>query len=185
MLLPCSIKMMIVTVENGMTVIIYETVPATQVWIPVICFLLLSTIVANVMLFQKFVQYNEETRKRITLENQVQQMQTEVTEIQDIHADMRALRHDMRRHSSNISLYVKTIIGTDSEELKSYIGKMEETVSRLDFIYQTGNPITDIIIHQKSQEAQKKKIQFDVDFIFPSKQKIDSYDVGVVLDNAL
>ena len=77
------------------------------------------------------------------------------------------------------------IIGTDSEELKSYIGKMEETVSRLDFIYQTGNPITDIIIHQKSQEAQKKKIQFDVDFIFPSKQKIDAYDVGVVLDNAL
>lgn len=62
---------------------------------------------------------------------------------------------------------------------------MEETVSRLDFIYQTGNPITDIIIHQKSQEAQKKKIQFDVDFIFPSKQKIDAYDVGVVLDNAL
>lgn len=69
--------------------------------------------------------------------------------------------------------------------MKSYIGKMEETVSRLDFIYQTGNPITDIIIHQKSQEAQKKKIQFDVDFIFPSKQKIDAYDVGVVLDNAL
>lgn len=33
-----TIKMMIVTVENGMTVIIYETVPATQVWIPVICF---------------------------------------------------------------------------------------------------------------------------------------------------
>lgn len=98
---------------------------------------------------------------------------------------MRGLRHDMRSHLSNISLYVKTIIGTDSEELKSYIGKMEETVSRLDFIYQTGNPITDIIIHQKSQEAQKKKIQFDVDFIFPSKQKIDAYDVGVVLDNAL
>ena len=180
-----TIKMMIVTVENGRTVIIYETVPATQVWIPVICFLLLSTIVANVMLFQKFVQYNEETRKRIMLENQVQQMQKEVTEIQDIYADMRGLRHDMRSHLSNISLYVKTIIGTDSEELKSYIGKMEETVSRLDFIYQTGNPITDIIIHQKSQEAQKKKIQFDVDFIFPSKQKIDAYDVGVVLDNAL
>lgn len=180
-----TIKMMVVTVENGMTVFIYETVPATGFWIPVICFLLLSTIVANVILFQKLVQNNDETRKRMILENQVRQMQREITEVQDIYKDMRGLRHDMRSHLSNISLYVKTIIGTDSEELKSYIGKMEETVSRLDFIYQTGNPITDIIIHQKSQEAQKKKIQFDVDFIFPSKQKIDAYDIGVVLDNAL
>ena len=153
--------------------------------IPVICVLLLFTIIASVILFQKLVQYNEEAVKRAILENQVRQMQKEIEEIQDIYTDMRGLRHDMRSHLSNISLYVKTIIGTDSEELKSYIGKMEETVSRLDFIYQTGNPITDIIIHQKSQEAQKKKIQFDVDFIFPSKQKIDAYDVGVVLDNAL
>ena len=180
-----TIKMMIVTVENGMTVIIYETVPATQVWIPVICFLLLSTIVANVMLFQKLVQYNEETRKRIMLENQVQQMQKEVTEIQDIYADMRGLRHDMRSHLSNISLFVKSVIGADNEELDHYIEKMEETVSKLDFVYQTGNPIADIIIHQKSQEAQKKKIKFDVDFIYPLEQKIDAYDIGVILDNAL
>lgn len=193
LILPCiatlcisiTIKMMIISVENGMTVIVYDSVPTTKFWIPVICVLLLFTIIASVILFQKLVQYNEEAVKRAILENQVRQMQKEIEEIQDIYTDMRGLRHDMRSHLSNISLYVKTIIGTDSEELKSYIGKMEETVSRLDFIYQTGNPITDIIIHQKSQEAQKKKIQFDVDFIFPSKQKIDAYDVGVVLDNAL
>lgn len=137
------------------------------------------------MLFQKLVQYNEETRKRIMLENQVQQMQKEVTEIQDIYADMRGLRHDMRSHLSNISLFVKSVIGADNEELDHYIEKMEETVSKLDFVYQTGNPIADIIIHQKSQEAQKKKIKFDVDFIYPLEQKIDAYDIGVILDNAL
>lgn len=180
-----TVKMMIVSVENGMTVIIYESVPATKFWIPVICILLLSMIVVNVMLFQKLVQYNEENRKRMLLESQIRQMQKEVTEIQDRYADMRGLRHDMRSHLSNISLHVKSITGTDSEEWKSYIGKMEETVSRLDFIYQTGNPITDIILHQKSQEAQKKKIKFEAVFMFPSEQKIDAYDVGVVLDNAL
>lgn len=180
-----TIKMMVVTVENGMTIMIYDTVPATKFWIPAICILLLGAIVSNVILFQKLVQYNEETRKRIMLENQVQHMQKEVTEIQDIYADIRGLRHDMRSHLSNISLFVKGLIGADNEELNHYIEKMEETVSKLDFVYQTGNPIADIIIHQKSQEAQKKKIQFDVDFVFPSKQKIDAYDVGVVLDNAL
>ncbi len=193
LILPCiaslcisiTIKMMIISVENGMTVIMYDTVPATKFWIPVICLLLLSTMVASVILFQKLVQYNEETGKRTMLENQVGQMQKEIVEIQDIYTDMRGLRHDMRSHLANISLLVKGAEGSVSEELESYIGKMEETVSKLDFVYQTGNPITDIIIHQKEQETKKKQIQFKVDFAYPSNLLIDVYDIAVILNNAL
>ncbi len=193
LVLPCiaalcisvTIKMMITSVENGMTVIIYDTVPATKFWIPVICVMLLSTIIASVILFQKLVQYNEETGKRAILENQVRQMQKEIVEIQDIYTDMRGLRHDMRSHIANISLLVKNVAGSVNEELESYIGKMEETVSKLDFTYQTGNPITDIIIHQKWQEAEKKQIQFKVDFAYPPNLLIDIYDIAVILNNAL
>lgn len=193
LVLPCvaalcisvTIKMMITSVENGMTVIIYDTVPATRFWIPVICVLLLSAIVASVILFQKLVQYNEETGKRAILENQVRQMQKEIVEIQDIYTDMRGPRHDMRSHIANISLLVKNVAGSVNEELESYIGKMEETVSKLDFTYQTGNPITDIIIHQKGQEAEKKQIQFKVDFAYPPNLLIDIYDIAVILNNAL
>ena len=193
LVLPCvaalcisvTIKMMITSVENGMTVIIYDTVPATRFWIPVICVLLLSAIVASVILFQKLVQYNEETGKRAILENQVWQMQKEIVEIQDIYTDMRGLRHDMRSHIANISLLVKNVAGSVNEELESYIGKMEETVSKLDFTYQTGNPITDIIIHQKGLEAEKKQIQFKVDFAYPPNLLIDIYDIAVILNNAL
>ena len=193
LVLPCvaalcisvTIKMMITSVENGMTVIIYDTVPATRFWIPVICVLLLSAIVASVILFQKLVQYNEETGKRAILENQVWQMQKEIVEIQDIYTDMRGLRHDMRSHIANISLLVKNVAGSVNEELESYIGKMEETVSKLDFTYQTGNPITDIIIHQKGQEAEKKQIQFKVDFAYPPNLLIDIYDIAIILNNAL
>ena len=193
LILPCvaalcisvMIKLMIISVENGMTVIIYDTVPATKFWIPVICALLLSTIIASVVLFQKLVQYNEETGKCAMLENQVRQMQKEIVEIQDIYTDMRGLRHDMRSHMANVALLVKSAAGSVSEELEGYIGKMEETVSRLDFIYQTGNPITDIIIHQKVQEAEKKQIHFQVDFAYPHKLSINVYDVAVILNNAL
>lgn len=193
LILPCiaalcisvTIKMMIISVENGMTIIIYDTVPATKFWVPVICVLLLSTIVASVILFQKLVQYNEEAGKRAILENQVRQMQKEIVEIQDIYTDMRGLRHDMRSHIANISLLVKNVTGSVNEELESYIGKMEETVSKLEFAYQTGNPITDIIIHQKRQEAEKKQIQFMADFVYPSNLLIDIYDIAVILNNAL
>jgi len=193
LILPCiaalcisvTMKLMILSTGVGTTVTMYDTVPATKFWIPVICVLLLSTIIASVILFQKLVQYNEETGKRAILENQVRQMQKEIVEIQNIYTDMKGLRHDMRSHLANISLLVKGAMGSVNEELESYIGKMEKTVSKLDFAYQTGNPITDIIIHQKGQEAEKKQIQFKVDFAYPKNLLIDVYDIAVILNNAL
>ena len=180
-----TLKMMIITVENGATILIFDTVPATLFWIPVICIMLLGAVIANVMLFQNVVQYHEENRKCTLLENQIQQMQKEVQEIQDIYADMRGLRHDLRGHINNITQYVKKQNNADAEELKNYIRNMEETVSRLDFGYQTGNPITDIIIHQKKQEADRAGVKFSVDFSYPKELQIDVYDIGVILNNAL
>ena len=180
-----TLKMMVITVENGTTTLIYDTVPATLFWIPVICVLLLGAVIANVILFQNVVQYHEENRKRTLLENQIQQMQKEVQEIQDIYADMRGLRHDLRGHINNITQYVKKQNNADAEELNDYIRNMEETVSRLDFGCQTGNPITDIIIHQKKQEADRAGIKFSVDFNYPKELQIDVYDIGVILNNAL
>ncbi|MCM1268404.1 MAG: GHKL domain-containing protein [Bacteroidales bacterium] len=193
LILPCIaalcisalLKIVVLSVENGMTVTIYDTVPATKFLIPVICTLLLFSIIAGVVLFQKLVQYNEETGKCAMLENQMRQMQREVAEIQDIYADMRGLRHDMRSHMANVSLLVRSAADSGQEELESYISKMEETVSRLDFTYQTGNPITDVIIHRKGQEAEKKQIRFQVDFTYPPRLQIDVYDVAVILNNVL
>lgn len=180
-----TLKMLIYTVENGMIVIMFDKVPATMFWVPFVCFLLLGVNLSSVMLFQKLVQLGEEERKTTILENQMVQMQREIEEIQDIYADMRGLRHDMKSHLESIAAVIRRISGKDKEELDSYIEKMETTVGRLDFAYRTGNPITDVIIHQKKQEAEKQNISFEADFTYPDKQQIDVYDIGIVLNNAL
>ena len=180
-----TLKILIFTVENGMTVIMFDKVPATMFWVPLICFLLLGVNISSVMLFQKLVQLGEEERKRAILENQMVQMQREIEEIQDIYADMRGLRHDLKSHLESIAAVIRRISGKDKEELDNYIKKMETTVRRLDFAYRTGNPITDIIIHQKKQEAEKHDISFEADFTYPDKQQIDVYDIAIVLNNAL
>lgn len=179
------IRLIISTLYNGMGIVIYDAVPAIRFWLTVIGALMLSDIIASAVLFQKQIQYHEEAGKRAMLENQVLQMQKEIVEIQDIYTDMRGLRHDMRSHLANISLLVKGAADSVDEELEGYIGKMEETVGKLDFAGQTGNPITDVIIHWKSQEAEKKQIPFQVDFAYPNKLAIDVYDIAVILNNAL
>lgn len=180
-----TLRMMILTVENGTTALVFNTVLETVFWIPVICIMLLGAVIANVILFQNVVQYHEENRKRTLLENQVLQMQKEVQEIQEIYSDMRGLRHDLRGHINSIMQYVKKHNDSEDEELNGYVRNMEETVSKLDFCYQSGNPITDIIIHQKKQEADRAGIKFLVDFNYPKELQIDVYDIGIVLNNAL
>ena len=180
-----TLQILVVSVENEITVVIFDKVPATMFWIPLICVLLLGVNISSVILFQRLVQLGEEKRKRSLLENQMAQMQREIEEIQDIYADIRGLRHDMRSHLESIAAVIGKTAGKDREELDSYIGQMEKTVSRLDFAYCTGNPITDVIIHQKKQEAEKQQITFESDFTYPDKQQIDVYDIGIVLNNAL
>ncbi len=180
-----TLRMMILPAENEVTSMMFDRVPATLFWVPLICILLLGVNVSSVILFQKMVQLNEEERKHSILENQMVQMQREIKEIQDIYADMRGLKHDMKSHLESIAAVVGRTDGKERQELDSYIGKMEETVGRLDFYYQTGNPIIDVILHQKKQEAEKQNINFISDFIYPDKNQIDVYDIGIVLNNAL
>ena len=79
LILPCIaalcisviIRLIISSLNNGMGIVIYETVPPIRFWLPVVGALMLSDIIASVILFQKQVQYHEETGKRALLENQV------------------------------------------------------------------------------------------------------------------
>ena len=59
-----------------------------------------------VILFQKLMHLSGEERKRAMLENQMVQMQREIEEIQDVYADMRGLRHDMRSHLESIAAVI-------------------------------------------------------------------------------
>lgn len=180
-----TVRMMEFTENPEIYSDIFDVVPFTIFFIPFVDFLLLCTNIASVILFQSLVEYNEEKNKRDLLESQISRMESEIKEIQDIYSDIRGLRHDMKNHITDISMYVKKALGKDDPIIEGYIGKMTETVDRLDFSFNTGNPITDIIVHQKGMEAEKRGISFASDFSFPLKGKIDVYDMGIILNNAL
>ncbi|MBD5104829.1 MAG: GHKL domain-containing protein [Ruminococcaceae bacterium] len=180
-----TVRMMEFTEKPEIYSDIFDVVPVTIFFIPFVDFLLLGTNIASVILFQSLVEYNEEKNKRDLLESQISRMESEIKEMQDIYSDIRGLRHDMKNHITDISMYVKKVLGKDDPIVEDYIGKMTETVDRLDFSFNTGNPITDIIVHQKGMEAEKRGISFMSDFSFPVKGNIDVYDMGIILNNAL
>ena len=180
-----TMRILILRFSEGIGVLVYEQVPETMFWVIVICILLLGIIIATMMLFQYLIERNEDSRKQVILENQVEQLHREIEDIEEIYSDLRGLKHDMRSHLNNIMQYVKGVGNGDTREIDEYIGQIEDTVNRLDFSSKSGNPITDIIIYQRKQEARKQSISFDVDFVVPNTEQIDIYDIAVILNNAL
>lgn len=179
-----TMRLLVAKTEGSATVLAYDTVPAVKYWIIIICFLLLGSIVVTMTLFQFLIERNEDSRKQIILENQVWQLHREIEDIEDVYSDLRGLKHDMRNHLNNIMECVRNGNG-EIKEIGGYLGQLEKTIERLDFSSNSGNPITDIIIYQRMQEAEKMGITFDVDFHAPATEQIDIYDVAVILNNAL
>jgi len=194
LILPCitglgvsmTLRVMILKINERLSLLIYDKVPEILIWIIVICLLLLCSIIAAMMMFQYLIERNEERRKQTILEKQVEQLHREIEDVENIYSDLRGLKHDMRNHLNHIMQYVKNVGNdTDTAEIDGYIGELETAVNQLDFSLKSGNPITDIIIYQRMQEAKRSGISFETDFVAPRSGPIDIYDIAVILDNAL
>ena len=174
LILPCitglgvsmTLRVIILKINERLSLLIYDKVPEVLIWIIVICFLLLGSIIAAMMLFQYLIERNEERRKQAILEKQMEQLHREIKDVENIYSDLRGLKHDMRNHLNNIMLCVKNT-GNDVSEIDGYLDELENAVNKLDFSSKSGNPITDIIIYQRMQEAKRSGITFEVDFVAP------------------
>ena len=178
LLIDATLRLTAFSVENGAMFLIYEREPATVLLLPTISIFLLGVIISSVILFQNLIRYKDEEQKRLMLENRAVEVHREVEELQNIYADIRGLRHDLRNHIQNISASVRGNV-----EAENYLRGMTATVEKLDFADKTGNPITDIILHQTRQRALKNSIKFDA--AFTCAKDFDIYDVAIILNNAL
>ncbi len=178
LLIDAALRLTAFSAENGAMFLIYEREPATILLLPTVSILLLGVIISVVILFQNLIRYKDEEQRRLLLENRAVEVQREIEELQNIYADIRGLRHDLRNHIQNISVCIRGNV-----EAENYLRGMTETVDRLNFAYKTGNAITDIILHQTRQRALKHSIKFDA--AFTCAKGFDIYDVAIILNNAL
>jgi len=147
---------------------------------------LLLTLIASVRLFQNSIQLHIEERNTAIIKEQVKQIQNQDSGA--MYAEIRGMRHDMKNHLANIALLSKSVAAGNTDawgELEEYLGKMGKTLEALDFAYDTGNSVSDVVIQQKYLEAKCKHIRFSSDFIYPAGFGIDAYDLAVILSNAL
>ena len=185
LVLDLTVRMLALSADNSALMLIYDRAPSTLLLLPLASLLLLGMVVSSVALFRGLVQAKEEEKKRLLLEQSVAGVRREVEELQDVYTDLKGLRHDLRNHIASIAAYAKRIAPQGDAQMDAYLGQMTDAVARLDFADDTGNPITDVIVHQARREAERKGIVFAADFHWPQDGRFDIYDISVILSNAL
>ena len=184
-LMVCTLlRIAIDTAENGVPETLYDRYPSLMVIMPVILLLLLFSVMFGIKLFQDMICWNREKSSRIILEKQVSSLQEHMGEMERVYSGIRGMRHDMK---NTISLIMQLAAGKE-EELQAYLEELNQTMDRLEFRFKTGNTVVDTLLNMKYHEITRAvpDLRMDVEGLqFPKKLFIQSYDIGIILGNAV
>lgn len=193
-------------VEQEKITVLYDRYPVLVIIVPFICLLSLLFIPYGVKIFQDMIELNRERSDRVILENQIRGMQSQMEEMEHIYAGIRSMKHDMQNTVSVMMQLAAESVGMDARrrdieqqdteperwdvntELQKYLAEFQRTFEQLDFRYQTGNAVIDTLLNMKYHEISHMlpDLELDADrLLFPEMLYIQSYDMGVILGNAL
>lgn len=188
-LLFCNLlRMLMITMEDNIPLTLYERYPGMLFLVPAILILLFISIQSGIKLFQDMISLNREKSNRIILEKQMGNIREHIGEMERVYGDMRSVRHDMKNHLAVLTRLVDQNTGKEKGEIKDYLAEMEQTMESLEFRFQTGNTVADTILNMKYHEAVRLMPDLRMDtgeLIFPKEFQVQSYDIAVILCNAL
>lgn len=145
----------------------------------VLCFV---TILVTVYVFRQWKNEQEADKKREVFSRQIQDLESHIMEVERLYRDMRKLRHDMGNHLMTLErLYDRGAY----EEAEKYAGELRKEVQDISLYAASGNPVTDVIISGKKRQMEEKGIAFDCDFHYPQNEKVNAFDISIILQNAL
>ena len=179
------LRIIVVTVEDGMAKMLYDRYPVLVMVIPTILLLSLLSILYSVKLFQDMIYWNREKSGRIVLENQVSSLQEHMEEMERIYSGIRGMKHDMK---NTLAVIQRLSAEEGNGELQEYLSELNRGLEKLEVRFRTGNTVVDILLNMKYHEAVRDVpgLRMDADkLLFPQGIQIHSYDIGVILGNAV
>ena len=178
------LRIIMVTLEDKVPKMLYDRYPILTIVLPAILLLSLLSILYGVKLFQDMVYRNKAKSERVILKNQVKNMQEHMEEMERIYSEIRGMKHDMK----NTLAVILQLSMEEKGELQEYLADLNQTFDRLDMRFRTGNTVADTLLNMKYHEAVRlvPDLEMDTDrLVFPQDMKIHSYDIGIILGNAV
>lgn len=141
-----------------------------------------AVIMITIVVYQGIKEsYRKEKEDAVWLE-QMENMKRHINEAEVLYQDIRGLKHDMGNHIMTLKgLFLRN----EQEQTIKYLTRLNKQLNDILPEIKSGNPITDVILTEKQKEAKEKGIAFVCDFHYPEETRIDTFDISVILNNAI
>lgn len=182
------VRLLLITVTDGIPVLLYEKYPALYFIVPMTALVLLGAIVFSFRIYQNMAALQEERAEKIILENQITQMQSSMVEMEHLYDGIRSVKHDMKNHMAVLQNLIQKRYSGEDEEIRQYFEGMYQSVEQLDSRVHTGNAVSDAVVGSKFRYAAKKVKDIKLDakgFMLSDAVTIKAYDMGIILNNGL
>lgn len=199
------LRMIMITVENGVPKLLYDRYPVLTILVPVILLISAFSILYGVRLFQNLIVLEREKSSRVVLEKQIYGLQEYMKEMERVYAGLNGMKHDMK---NTISVILRLAgkrekplkeglseaedflagAGEDDAELRKYLLELNRTFDRLEYRFKTGNHVVDALLNMKYYEGKEIISDLDINadrLLFPNNLLIQSFDLGIIMGNAI
>lgn len=181
MIVGISVDLSVVQIEGGVF-LLYDDKQEMLWKLPIIAVLIYVGEISAIYIYQNYRKLQKERQKHFVEEQQVKAMKQRLEEAENFYGSIRRVRHEMKNHMTNI----KGLVASEKyDEVENYIEKLDETIQTMDYKFNTGNAVTDVIINDKYQKAENAGISFQVKFNLGETDTISAFDIGIILNNLL
>lgn len=161
---------------------LYERHPVFLAAVPLLSLLFYVGAYLTIMFQQSMATLQEERAASFVERQQTGAIRARIHEAEQFYSRVRQMKHEMRGHLTNLKGMIR------SEEyagVEDYISRMDDSMNDFELTLRTGNPVTDVIVNDKSRQCQDLGIRFQTDFHYPDSGRYDAFDVGIILQNLL
>ena len=141
-----------------------------------------AMILVTTYVFCQWKTEQEENRQREIFSTQMADLQSHISEVERLYRDLRGLRHDMGNHLMTLE---QLYDNGEYETAEQYAGTLRKEIQNVSGDIASGNPVTDVILSGRKKEIEEKGITFACDFHYPMTKSVNSFDLSIILNNAL
>ncbi|PPV28811.1 hypothetical protein [Clostridioides difficile] len=129
-------------------------------------------------MFIKIIKENKLKSQNEVIKNKLDMQYSHYLSIQESHTKVKKLYHDYNNH-----IYCIENLKYKNRKIDGNVNILKDEIKEFRSIYNTGNVILDIIINEKSDVCEKRKIKFICDINFSKVNFIKQIDVSSIFAN--
>lgn len=163
-------------------IILVDEKPELLWQFPVCGLLLYLGELSAIFIWQRYNLYKEQSQMYFVESMEKEAIKKRLEETENYYDSIRKVRHEMSNHLTTIKGLAD---GKHNDELSDYISGINEDFETLKIPFNTGNPVTDVVLGDKYRKAVSEGIKCDFTIQFDEGWGILVYDISIILSNIL